>query len=102
MQTGGEIMSRVHGDPELGDMEDVFRGWFVSAMNLWGPRGRDGPGLHGGVLGAGDAPALAALTRLAVDGSSDAQPGRPDPPAQVRLPEDAATAHPGGGSTGHS
>jgi hypothetical protein len=43
LQTGAEIMSQVHGNPELGDMEDVFRGWFVSAMSLWDREGDMAP-----------------------------------------------------------
>jgi len=43
LQTGTEIMSRVHGNPEIGDMEDVVRGWFVSAMKLWDREGEMAP-----------------------------------------------------------
>jgi hypothetical protein len=39
VQTGVEVMSRVKENPETADMEDVFRGWYVSAMKIWDREG---------------------------------------------------------------
>lgn len=35
LQAGGEMMTRVVNDPEIADLADVYRGWYVSVMALW-------------------------------------------------------------------
>jgi hypothetical protein len=39
LKVGGEMMNRVVQNPETADLEDVFRGWYVSAMELWDREG---------------------------------------------------------------